>query len=200
MTTTHQTSDSGTADTPRSLSLPFDEADLLAVRLLPAEFARAIGTTRQSVSRWIKDGKITLGADGRLNPTKAMRQLLRTGDPGRIRARLVKQAFADMADIRAQAARAADLELQLAAAAERLGMAEFAADLDYSRMDHWLTAFAEKISETAAAVRCAAADDWRAYVRETLERVMADGDDLESLAGASFAAPANLAKGEEHGA
>lgn len=95
--------------------LPFAEVELLAVRLRPAEFARAIGTTKQSVSRWIKDGKVTLGADGRLNPTKAMRELLRTGDPGRIRASLVRHALSDMGDLRAQANRADDLTHKITA-------------------------------------------------------------------------------------
>ncbi|WP_305073463.1 hypothetical protein [Propionivibrio sp.] len=105
-------------------SLPFDERDLLGVRLLPSEFSRACGVSRQCVSQWIKIGKVTLGADGRLDPTRAFRQLLRSGDPGRIRARLVRQAFADMADLRAEAGRAALLEQQLADAQQRIDFLE----------------------------------------------------------------------------
>lgn len=44
--------------------LPFAETELLAVRLRPAEFARCIGVTKQSVSRWIADGNLTLATDG----------------------------------------------------------------------------------------------------------------------------------------
>ena len=62
--------------------LPFAESDMLAVRLLPAEFARTVGVSRQTVSQWIKQGKVTLGADGRLDPTRAFRQLLRPLPPG----------------------------------------------------------------------------------------------------------------------
>ena len=104
--------------------LPFADTDLLAVRLLPAEFARVVGVSRQTVSQWIRQGKMTLGADGRLDPNRAMRQLLRTADPGRVRARLIKQAFADMADLRADALRAALLEQQLADAQQRLDFLE----------------------------------------------------------------------------
>lgn len=105
-------------------TLPFNERDLLAVRLLPAEFARAVGVSRQCVSQWVKTAKVTLGADGRLDPSCAFKQLLRNGDPGRIRARIVRQAFADMADLRAEAGRAALLEQRLSDARQRLDFLE----------------------------------------------------------------------------
>ena len=94
----------------------FDPADLMSVRVLPAEFSRMIGTSKQSVSRWIREGKLTLGVDGRLNPSAAMRQLARTCDPGRFRVRLIKQAVSDMRETMEQAARANKLEQELAAA------------------------------------------------------------------------------------
>ena len=94
----------------------FDPADLMSVRVLPAEFSRMIGTSKQSVSRWIRDGKLTLGVDGRLNPSAAMRQLARTCDPGRFRVRLIKQAVSDMRETMEQAARADELEQELASA------------------------------------------------------------------------------------
>ncbi len=92
---------------------PFDPADLMSVRVLPAEFSRMIGTTKQSVSRWIRNGKLTLGVDGRLNPSAAIRQLARTCDPGRFRVRLIKQAVSDMRETVEQAARANELEQEL---------------------------------------------------------------------------------------
>ncbi|MHB1360410.1 MAG: helix-turn-helix domain-containing protein [Rhodocyclaceae bacterium] len=100
--------------------LPFAEGELLAVRLLPAEFARALNVSKQTVSRWIHTDKVTLGCDGRLNPKQAMSQLLRNGDPGRMRTRLVRQAFADMGDLRAHAARVDELEQQMSDATARL--------------------------------------------------------------------------------
>jgi len=94
--------------------LPFNPADLMTIRVLPAEFSRMIGTTKQTVSRWIREGKLSIGTDGRLNPSAAMRQLARTCDPGRFRVRLIKQAVSDMRETMEQAARANELEQQLA--------------------------------------------------------------------------------------
>ena len=96
--------------------LPFDPADLTNIRVLPAEFSRMIGATKQTVSRWIREGKLTLGVDGRLNPSAAMRQLARTCDPGRFRVRLIKQAVSDMQETMEQAARANVLDQELAEA------------------------------------------------------------------------------------
>lgn len=94
----------------------FDPADLMSVRVLPAEFSRMIGASKQSVSRWIREGKLTLGVDGRLNPSAAMRQLARTCDPGRFRVRLIKQAVSDMRETTERAGRADQLEQELVAA------------------------------------------------------------------------------------
>lgn len=174
--------------------LPFAETELLAVRLRPAEFARCIGTTKQSVSRWIADGKVTLGADGRINPTAAMRQLLRTGDPGRIRARLVRQAFSDMGDLRAQAARADELGLKAAQLAEQIEVERFSADQDYETLERWLDEFKRRMAETPLDVRAGLdADAWRLYVGETLTRVMEASslDDLDDILDLPLAAPAN---------
>ena len=143
--------------------LPFDEKDLLSIRLLPAEFSRAVGVSKQTVSRWIKDNKVTIGADGRMNPTIAMRQLLRNGDPGRMRARLVRQAINDTADMRAQAARSVDLEQQLADARVRL---------------QYLESYSQELglaSELAADVLTDSIEEIRAASgREELRSVFAD--------------------------
>lgn len=187
--------------------LPFAETELLAVRLRPAEFARCIGVTKQSVSRWIKNNTVTLGADGRLNPTAAMRQLLRTGDPGRIRARLVRQAFADMGDLRAQAARADDAERKVVALAEQIEVERFASDQDYETLERWLDEFRRRIADTPPEIRAELdADGWRLYVGATLTRVMEsdsldDLDDIGALAaldlddGAPLRAPALPSEG-----
>lgn len=163
-------------------SLPFSDSELLAVRLLPSEFARAVGVSKQCVSLWVKNEKVTLGADGRLNPQAAMRQLLRNGNPGRIRARIVRQAFADMADLRTEAARASDLEQQLAAAKAQRLADQTESDRDYETMDHWLNEFARQIGECDLLFRGQLdADGWRAYVQETLVRAMDDDADLSAI-------------------
>jgi hypothetical protein len=163
-------------------SLPFPDAALLAVRLLPSEFARAVGVSKQCVSLWIKNEKVTLGADGRLNPQAAMKQLLRTGNPGRIRARIVRQAFADMGDLRAEAARASDLAQQLAALEARRLNAEIAADRDHETLERWLDEFARLIGDSAPLIRSTLdAEDWRAHVQETLARAMENDSYLNNI-------------------
>ena len=60
----------------RRSTLPFDMADMIAVRLLPAQFARMVGVSKQSVSKWIRAGKVTLGPDGRLDPVAEHLELI----------------------------------------------------------------------------------------------------------------------------
>ena len=55
------------------------------IRVRPSELARLFGVTKQAVSSWIKEGKIQLGVDGRIDPRKAIQQLLAHGDPSRLR-------------------------------------------------------------------------------------------------------------------
>lgn len=96
---------------PHPSLLPFDPADLVAMRVLPAEFARMVGVSKQSVSQWIKQGKVTLGPDGRLDPHKASREVLQRTDPARLRARVFKDAMAGADQLRGKVR---DLEQQLA--------------------------------------------------------------------------------------
>lgn len=118
------TIDSGEAENEREKDkqslLPFAEGALLSVRLLPAEFSRIVGVSKQTVSRWVRAGKVTLGVDGRLDPAKAMRELLSKGDPGRFRARLFRQAISDVNDLRANSARAGVAEQELEAEQKRV--------------------------------------------------------------------------------
>lgn len=96
-------SDSMDAPPPQeqaSLSCVMDSPELLRVRLLPAQFARAMGVSKQSVSRWVRDGWVTPGADGRIDPQKAIAQLLRSCDPGRLRARWLRQAVDEVQALR----------------------------------------------------------------------------------------------------
>jgi len=90
--------------------LPFDPADLVAIRVLPAEFSRMLGTSKQTVSRWVKRGWVQLGPDGRLDPVVATRELLKR-DPALIRVRVFRQALASQSELRA---RIATLENELA--------------------------------------------------------------------------------------
>jgi hypothetical protein len=67
-----------------------DEIDKSNIRVRPAEFARLIDCSKQAVSIWVKDGKITLGTDGRLNPSVAIAQLLKNSNPSLLRAKALK--------------------------------------------------------------------------------------------------------------
>jgi hypothetical protein len=96
-------------------SLPFlgDVPELLRVRVLPAEFARILGVSKQSVSRWIKAGKVTLTFDGRIDVQRGVQQVLRNTDPGQLRARVLRQAVEDVQQLREAVANAEEREADL---------------------------------------------------------------------------------------
>ena len=102
--------------TTRPSLLPFDPADLMAMRVKPADYARMCQVSRQTVSKWIKKGWVTLGLDGLLDPVVASRQLLSKADPSRLRARVFKDATSTMKELRA---RILSLETEAADARER---------------------------------------------------------------------------------
>ena len=146
------------ADTPeqRSLSGLLGTPELLRVRILPAQFARALGVSKQSVSRWVRDGWVTLAADGRLDPVVAIGQLLRRCDPGRLRARWLRQAITDVQALREAAGQAdqrvAAVEAKLQDAQTRIAYLDsFAADLD-CMLDRVLALVVERESDLRATV------------------------------------------------
>lgn len=98
MTTTPKT-DPVTLENLRPSTLPFDPADMVAMRVKPAQFARMSGVSKQAVSMWIKEGKVTLGPDGLLDPVVASRQVFERTDPARLRARIFRDAVAPYGDL-----------------------------------------------------------------------------------------------------
>ena len=92
--------------------LPFDPSELAqGVRVTQADFARMAGVSRQTVSQWVKLGKIrSVYPDGRLDPARAAREVIKNTEPGKLRARLFKVAAEDAAALRT---RAMDLQHQL---------------------------------------------------------------------------------------
>lgn len=98
-----------------SAPLPFDPADLAqGVRVNQADFARMCGVSRQTVSQWVKLGKIKhTYPDGTLDPARAAREVIRNTDPARLRAKVFKVANEDAQALRA---RVAELERKLTAA------------------------------------------------------------------------------------
>lgn len=80
---------------------PLDLGELTSgIRVRPAQLARLCGVSKQAVSGWIKRGLITLGPDGRVDPTKAARDLVTRSDPGRLRARVFKDIVDDVGGLR----------------------------------------------------------------------------------------------------
>lgn len=87
-----------------SLRLPFDPGELTHVLCRPADLARLLGVSRQAVSAWIRDGKVIQRADGLIDPVRAVRQLLATSDPGRLRAAVLRPLTRDAEVLRAHVA------------------------------------------------------------------------------------------------
>lgn len=104
-------------NTPKTGVLPFAPGalDRSGLRLTRAEFARFLGVSKQCVGEWVVSGKISLGADGRLDPRQAVSQLLRNTDPARLRAKVLEPLSRDIGRLQKQVA---DLERALAAAEE----------------------------------------------------------------------------------
>lgn len=87
---------------------PLDLGELTSgIRVRPAQLARMCGVSKQAVSGWIRRGLITLGPDGRVDPTKAARDLVTRSDPGRLRARVFRDIVDDVGALRR---RISDLE------------------------------------------------------------------------------------------
>lgn len=107
--------EAGSRPVSTSAPLPFDPADLAqGVRVNQADFSRMCGVSRQTVSQWVKLGKIqAVYPDGSLDPFQAARDVIRNTDPARLRAKVFKVATEDAQALRA---RVAELERKHAAA------------------------------------------------------------------------------------
>lgn len=110
----------------KSLALPFasSEIETAGIRVTRAEFSRLMGCSKQAVTDWVKAGRVIVGADGRLDPRQAVRSLLATGDPAKIRARVLAPLVAEMDKLRQ---RIAALESALAREKENAEFHEAAA-------------------------------------------------------------------------
>lgn len=99
------------AGIPATGSLLSSNDQLLAgIRVTRAQFSRMMGCSRQAVTEWVNAGRLTVGADGRFDPCRAVADLLRTGDPARLRAKVLQPLVAELAGYRA---RITDLEAAL---------------------------------------------------------------------------------------
>lgn len=103
---------------PSTSPLPFEPEDLAqGLRVSQADFARMCKVSRQTVSTWVKKGKIrTVFPDGTLDPRQAAREVIRNTDPAKLRAKIFRVATEDSAQLRK---RVAHLERQLQEAQDR---------------------------------------------------------------------------------
>jgi hypothetical protein len=92
-------SDSARQDAGKTPLLPFasSEIERAGLRVTRAQFSRLMSCSKQAVTDWVKSGRIILGADSRFDPTAAVEQLLRTGDPARLRAKILAPLVRDIA-------------------------------------------------------------------------------------------------------
>jgi hypothetical protein len=166
-----------------------DAAELLKVRILPAEFARLLGVSKQAVSRWIAAGKLSINTlDGRLEVQSGVQQVLRNCDPGRLRARWLRAAVADVQALRLAAAeadeRVAEVEARLGAelvdARARIARLEsYALDADCM-----LDTLLGLLRDSELAMRATAdSDEWCELVGR-IESAAADACDPEGWAAA----------------
>jgi len=159
------------------LPLGHDPAELRSgLRLTRAQFARLMGTSRQAVTTWVKTGKITIGADGRLDPRVAVAQLLRHSDPAKVRAKVLAPLIEELSALRH---RVAELEAKLQSALEdaafhKGAVAELEAKLRSALED--------------AAFHEGAADELLAQQKALLDHLDAERAALSALGGAEVVA------------
>lgn len=106
---------------PENGSLLSSDDQLTAgIRVTRAQFARMMGCSRQAVTDWVRAGRLTVGADGRFDPCRAVADLLRTGDPARLRAKVLQPLADELSRYRV---RIVDLEAGLGQALRDLEQA-----------------------------------------------------------------------------
>lgn len=77
--------------------IPFDSSNLTEyLRIRPVQFAKICGVSKNAVSIWIKNGRITLLPDGTLNPQKAASELIANSDAKKLRTKLFKNLVDDV--------------------------------------------------------------------------------------------------------
>lgn len=149
------------------LGFLMNHKELLAIRVRPAEFARLLGVSKQTVSTWIRDGKVTINTlDGLLDVRRAIQDVLRNTSPGRLRSRVLRQAVTDALELRENLARAED-RAEAAEAALREARATIA------HLERWdadgdahAETFRALLIEHAEALRAAPPEAWEKTLSE----------------------------------
>lgn len=138
-----------TQDPPPEPALSLSWQDMALVRIRPADLARLLGVSRQTVSQWIAKGIVTLLPDGRLDPVRATREVIERGNPGTIRVRVLREAMAE-------ARREFDKALAKQAAEFAAELAEARRDAD-AWFDH-VELFTDALKRHAASLRATSTD------------------------------------------
>ncbi|MDP1682208.1 MAG: hypothetical protein Q8L39_10605 [Burkholderiales bacterium] len=165
------TNQAQTDTTPQpELGFLLNHKELLAVRVRPSEFARILGISKQTVSTWIKQGKVTINAmDGRLDVHRAIQDVLRNTSPGRLRSRVLRQAVTDALELRENLARAEDR-------AEAAEAALHEAQMEIAHLERW-NADGDAHAETFRALLIERADELRAAPPEAWEKTLSELSD-----------------------
>ena len=173
MTTDHE----NTAGDDQGADLSLLPEPDLGVRVRPAQFARMLNVSRQTVSRWVKEGRVLLDPSGRLDPVKATERVLQHGDPARLRATLLKPVMDDMAGLRTELREALERAEAAEDRAERAAARadEAAADLNMVERaaDGFIAALAED-ADPRARLAGLASQEAREYLEELYMQAMDD--------------------------
>lgn len=184
---------------PAPASLLSSDQELLAgIRVTRAQFARIMGCSRQAVTEWVRAGRLTVGVDGRFDPRQAVASLLRTGDPARLRARVLQPLALELQSYRA---RIVELEAALGQAirnteVQRGQLAELAEEKEFfeGSSEEFAGVFEALKTELSASWHALAAlpdGDGLGIVLEWLDRALLCGSDPGPML------PREVVEGEE---
>ena len=156
----------------KTLPLGFASSDLesAGIRVTRAEFSRIMECSKQAVTDWVKSGRIVVGADGRFDPRKAVGSLLRTGDPAKIRARILVPLVREMEQLRSKGLR---LEAELSRAREDASFHEGSAE----EVIHILEALRFHLELSWPRLQCLPAHVVMAAVTKWVEQALVRGGD-----------------------
>ena len=137
--------------------------------------------SRQTVNKWVSDGKISTYPDGTIDPKRAMREYMLNTDPTRVRARVMRTATSDIDELKSINS---NLTRQLEQLKELLQNANHGLKVlsrEYLEYTAWLDRFCELCVEHHADIGACADDEIEALL-----------DDLFNQAG-DYAAAQNPA-------
>jgi hypothetical protein len=189
----------------KSPFLPFESSQLetAGIRLLPAQLARLLNVSKQAVSTWVKNGRVILGSDGRVDPRQAIARLLATGDLSRMRLKILEPLRLEVA---ARDRRINDLEVMVALRDQRIEQLkreitelELAAEFEEASAAGFSDLFDALLEQLAAfwvPLRDAPPDVGLAAITNWLNAALADPESAGIVVD-HFAAPAPCEKGEE---